>query len=64
MLQTDPGAGSAAQQVPLPSPPREPGGARELGIAVLFITATLGLVLFVALVIVPSVSAAGGCGGG
>jgi len=64
MLQTDPGAGSAAREVPLPSPRREQGGARELVIAVLFITATLGIVLFVTLVIVPSASAAGGCGGG
>jgi hypothetical protein len=64
MPQTDPGAGSAAQEVPLTIPPREHGGTRELAIAVLFITATLGIVLFVALVIVPSASAAGGCGGG
>jgi hypothetical protein len=64
MLQTDPGAGSAAQEVPITSPPRGPGGAGELVIAVLVIAATLGIVLFVALVIVPSVSAAGGCGGG
>jgi hypothetical protein len=64
MLQTGPGAGSAAPEVPLTSPPREHGGARELVIALLFIAATLGIVLFVALVIVPSVSAAGGCGGG
>jgi hypothetical protein len=64
MLQTDPGAGSAAQEVPLTSPRREHGGARELVTAALFITATLGIVLFVALVIVPSASAAGGCGGG
>jgi hypothetical protein len=64
MLRTDPGAGSAAQEVPLTSPPREHGGARELAITVLFITATLGIVLFVALVIVPSAGAAGGCGGG
>jgi len=63
MLQTDPSAGSA-EEVALTSPPREHGGARELVIAVLFITATLGIVLFVALVIVPSASAAGGCGGG
>ena len=64
MLQTDPGAGSAAREVPLTNPPRERGGARELVTAVLFVAATLGIVLFVALVIVPSVSAAGGCGGG
>ncbi len=64
MLQTDPGAGSAGQEVPLTSPPREHGGVRELAIAVLSITATLGIVLFVALVVVPSASAAGGCGGG
>lgn len=64
MLQTGPGAGSAAREIPLTSPPREHGGARELVSAVLFITATLAIVLFVALVIVPSASAAGGCGGG
>jgi hypothetical protein len=62
MPQTDPGAGSAAREVPLTSPPREHGGATELVIAVLLITATLGIVLFVALVIVPSAGAAGGCG--
>jgi len=64
MLQTDPGAGSAAQEVPLTSSPREHGGARELVIAVLVIAATLGIALFVALAIVPSASAGGGCGGG
>jgi len=61
MLQTDPGAGSAGREVPLTSPPHQ---HRELVGAVLFIAATLGIVLFVALVIVPSVSAGGGCGGG
>ena len=64
MLQTDSGAGSAAREVPLTSPPREHKGTRELLIAVLLIAATVGIVLFVALVIVPSASAAGGCGGG
>jgi hypothetical protein len=65
MLQTDPGAGSAAQEIPSTSPPRGARqGARELVIALLVIAATLGIVLFVALVIVPSASAAGGCGGG
>jgi hypothetical protein len=64
MLQTDPGPGRAAREVPSTSPPREPAGARELLTAALVTAATLGLVLFVALVIVPSVSAAGGCGGG
>jgi hypothetical protein len=64
MLQTDPGPGRAVPEVPLTSPPRGHGAARELVIAVLVIAATLGIVLFVALVIVPSVSAAGGCGGG
>ena len=64
MLQADPDAGGAAREVPLASPPREHGGARELVSAVLFIAATLGIVLFVALVIVPSAGAAGGCGGG
>jgi hypothetical protein len=64
MLQTDPSSGSAAREVPLTSPPRGHGGARELVSAVLFIAATFGIVLFVALVIVPSAGAAGGCGGG
>jgi len=31
---------------------------------VLWVAATLGIVVFVALVIVPAASAAGGCGGG
>jgi hypothetical protein len=64
MLQADPDAGRAAREVPPTSPPREHGRAAELVTAVLFIAATLGIVLFVALVIVPSVGAAGGCGGG
>ena len=64
MLHTDPGAGSTAREVPLGSPSREQGRTRELVIAVLFIAATLGTVLFAALVMVPSASAAGGCGGG
>lgn len=64
MLQSDSAAGSAAREVPLTSSPREHRGARELVIAVLFTAATLGIVLFVVLVIVPSASAAGGCGGG
>ena len=64
MPHTDHGQGSATLDVPLTSPPRGYGGARERVIAVLVITATLGVVLFVALVIVPSASAAGGCGGG
>jgi hypothetical protein len=64
MLQTDPDAGSAAWEVPLTNPSREHGGARGLVIAALVIAATLGIVLLVALVIVPSASAAGGCGGG
>ncbi|HEY6296432.1 MAG TPA: hypothetical protein VIX15_12265 [Streptosporangiaceae bacterium] len=64
MLQTDSASGSAAREVPLTSPSREHGGARGLVIAVLFTAATLGIVVFVALVIVPSASAAGGCGGG
>ena len=42
----------------------DPGAGRELVIGVLVIAATLGVVVLVALVIVPSVSAAGGCGGG
>lgn len=64
MLQTESGAGSAAQEVPLTSPLGEHGGARGLVSAVLFIAATLGVVLFVALVIVPAAGGAGGCGGG
>ena len=64
MLHTDPGAGSAAREVPLRSHSREHGGTRELVIAMLFIAATLGIVVFAALVMVPSASAAGGCGGG
>jgi hypothetical protein len=64
MLHTDLGAGCAAHEVPLTSPSRERGEVRELVSAVLFIAATLGVILFVALVIVPSVSAAGSCGGG
>jgi len=63
MLQTDPGAGSAEEGL-LTGPRREHGGPRELVTAVLFIAVTLGIVLFVALVIVPSAGAAGGCGGG
>jgi hypothetical protein len=59
MLQTDSGAGRARQEAPLTRPP----GVRGL-VVVLWITATLGVVVFVALVIVPAASAAGGCGGG
>ncbi len=59
MLQTDSGAGGAGQEAPLTRPP----GVRGL-VVVLWITATLGVVVFVALVIVPAASAAGGCGGG
>jgi hypothetical protein len=64
MPQTEPGTGSAAREVPLTSPHREHGGARELVTAVLVTATTLGIVLFVVLVIVPSASSAGGCGGG
>ena len=64
MLHTDPGAGSAAREALFRSPSREHGGTTELVIAVLFIAATLGIVLFAALVMVPSAGAAGGCGGG
>jgi hypothetical protein len=64
MLQADPGAGSATPQALLTRPPQEHRGAREIGITVLLIAATFGIALFVALVVVPSVSAAGGCGGG
>jgi hypothetical protein len=64
MRQTASGAAGAAREVPLASAPRERDRARELVIAVLVTAVTLGVVLFVALVIVPSASAAGGCGGG
>jgi hypothetical protein len=64
MPHTDHGQGSATLDVPLTSPPRGHGGARTLVIAVLLSTVTLGAALLVALLIVPSVSAAGGCGGG
>ena len=64
MLQTDPSAGRAAPEAPLTGPPREHRGARELIITMLVIAATLGIALFVALAIVPSASAGGGCGGG
>ena len=60
MLQTDSGADGAAREAPLT---RSPGVHRGLVLA-LWITATLGIVVFVALVIVPAASAAGGCGGG
>jgi hypothetical protein len=60
MLQTDSGAGRAVQEAPLTRPP----GAHRGLVVVLWITATLGVVLFVALVIVPSAGAGGGCGGG
>lgn len=64
MLPADPGAGSAAPQALVTSPPREHRRAREVLIAVLLIAVTLGIALFVALVVVPSAGAAGGCGGG
>jgi hypothetical protein len=64
MPQTEPSAGLAAPEVPLTGPPRERRGARELVITVLVIAATFGIVVVLALVIVPSVSAGGGCGGG
>ena len=64
MLQADAGAGSAAASESLsPGPPRH-CGAREIAITVLLIATTFGIALFVALVVVPSVGAAGGCGGG
>jgi hypothetical protein len=64
MLQADPGAGSAAPETMVTRPPGEQRGVREVVIAVLLIAATFGIALFVALVVVPSVGAAGGCGGG
>jgi hypothetical protein len=60
MLQTDSGAGRAVQETPLTRPP----GVRRGLVLVLWVAATLGVVVFVALVIVPSASAGGGCGGG
>jgi hypothetical protein len=60
MLQTDPGAGRAVQEAPLTRPP----GVHRGLVVMLWIAATLGVFLFVALVIVPSASAGGGCGGG
>jgi hypothetical protein len=63
MLQTDSGAGRAVQEAPLTRPPGVHGRARGL-VVVLWIAATLGIVVFVALVIGPAASAAGGCGGG
>lgn len=60
MLQTDSGADGAAQEAPLTRPP----GVHRGLVVVLWITATLGVAVFVALVIVPAASAAGGCGGG
>jgi hypothetical protein len=64
MPEADPGAGSAAPQARVTSPPREHRRATEAVIGVLVIAVTLGIVLFVALVVVPSAGAAGGCGGG
>jgi hypothetical protein len=64
MLQAEPDAGSAAPQALLTGPPGEPRGAREVVVTVLIIAATLAIAVFVALVVVPSAGAAGGCGGG
>lgn len=64
MLQADPGAGSAAPEAALTRPSRERRGVRGVVITVLLIAATFGIALFVALVVVPSAGAAGGCGGG
>jgi hypothetical protein len=64
MLQADSGADRAAPETWSTRPPREHRGVRELVIAVLLIAATTGVALFVALVVVPSAGAAGGCGGG
>jgi hypothetical protein len=60
MLQTDYGAGRAGQEAPVTRPP----GVHRGLVLVLWITVTLGVVAFVALVVVPSASAGGGCGGG
>jgi hypothetical protein len=64
MSQAGHGAGSTAPQTVLTRPSREHNRAREAAIAVLLAAATLGVALFVALVVVPSAGAAGGCGGG
>jgi hypothetical protein len=64
MLPADPGAGSAAPQALMTSPPRNHRRAREVVLAALLGALTLGVALFVALVVVPSAGAAGGCGGG
>ena len=65
MSQAGHSAGSAAPETVLTRPARERNGAaREVVIAVLLAAATLGVALFVALVVVPSAGAAGGCGGG
>jgi hypothetical protein len=64
MSQGGHGAGSAAPETALTAPPREHNRAREVVIAMLLAAATLGVALFVALVLVPSAGAAGGCGGG
>jgi len=60
MLQTDSGASRAGQEAPVARPP----GVHRRLVLVLWITVTLGVVAFVALVVVPSASAGGGCGGG
>jgi hypothetical protein len=64
MSQAGHSAGSAAPETVLTRSSRERNGAREVVIAVLLAAATLGVALFVALVVVPSAGAAGGCGGG
>ena len=64
MPQADHGEGGAAPEARPAIPPREHRRAREVVIAVLLTAATLGIALFVALVVVPSAGAAGGCGGG
>jgi len=64
MLQAEPDAGAAAPQALLTSPPGEYRGAPGVVITVLIIAATLAIAVFVALVVVPSAGASGGCGGG
>jgi hypothetical protein len=64
MLQAEPDAGGAAPQALFASPPGEHRGAPGVVITVLIIAATLAIAAFVALVVVPSAGAAGGCGGG
>jgi hypothetical protein len=64
MLQAEPDASSPAPHALLATPPGEHRGAPDVVITVLIFAATLAIAVFVALVVVPSAGAAGGCGGG